>query len=166
MKLAPIILLSLILFSCTQSKDKPVSPRVNHVMLYVSNLDASVDFYTRAFDLQETNRVTQLKVTKADGSQLTRDIEIVFLKFAGQDFVYELAQNPSPPDSLGRGLFQHVGVDVMDIETALKRALEAGGELVAPVQLVSTKDINVKQAFLRGPDGESIELMQMITGEF
>ncbi len=163
-----VFLLVLILFfSCNHTERKPISPRINHVMLYVSNLDASVAFYTKAFDLQQTNRISQLKITQADGSELVRDIEIVFLKFPGQDFVYEMAQNQNTPDSSGKAfLFQHVGIDVDTIEVALDRALAAGAKLLAPVQLVSTKDIQVKQAFVQGPDGELIELMEMITGEF
>ena len=154
-------------FACTNPTDKPLTPRINHVMLYVSNLETTVDFYTRAFDLQETNRLSQLKVIKPDGSELVRDIEIVFLKFPGQEFVYEITRNPNPPDSINRiPLFQHVGVDVTDIEAALQRALAAGGIMVAPIQMVTTKDIKVKQAFLKGPDGELIELMQMVSGEF
>ncbi len=167
MKLFRFSCILILFYSCSNPEDKPLSPRVNHVMLYVKDVDASVNFYTQAFDLQQTNKLTQLKVTKADGSELVRNIEIVFLKFPGQDFVYEIGQNSNPLDSMIRGtLFQHVGIDVSDIEAALQRAIEAGGILVAPVQTVSTKDINVKQAFLQGPDGEMIELMQMITGEF
>lgn len=152
-------------FSCTTKKS--ISPRINHVMLYVSDLDASIDFYTKAFDLHVTNRISQLETTKPDGSVLVRDIEIVFLKFPGQDFVYELAQNPNPPDTISMAcLFQHVGVDVANIEEALEQVITAGGKLIAPIQLVGTKDIKVKQAFLQGPDGENIELMQMLSGEF
>lgn len=167
MKLSALIFLAVLFVSCANPSEKILSSRINHVMLYVKDMDASVSFYTAAFDLQETNRIKQLKVTKADSSSVTRDIEIVFLKFPGQDFVYELVQNPNPNDSATIAcLFQHIGVDVMDIDAALRQALAAGGTLLAPIQTVSTKDINVKQAFIAGPNGESIELMQMLTGEF
>lgn len=167
MKLCVFSCALILFFSCSNSENQPLSPRVNHVMLYVADVDASVKFYTDAFDLQETNRVSHLTVTKADGAKLERDIEIVFLKFPGQDFVYEIVQNPNPSDSLVRGtLFQHVGVDVLDIDASLRQAIDAGGVLVVPVQSVTTKDIHVKQAFLQGPDGEMIELMQIVTGEF
>ena len=165
MKLFFFLLLFLCMCACAHQDT--LSPRINHVMLYVSDLDTSVKFYTRAFDLKQTNRLSRLEVTKADGSKLLREIEIVFLKFPGQNFVYELAQNPSGSDQGSTAcLFQHVGVDVKDIEAATKRVIAAGGVLVTPVQSVSTKDILVKQSFLKGPDGEMIELMQMVTGEF
>jgi catechol 2,3-dioxygenase-like lactoylglutathione lyase family enzyme len=136
-------------------------------MLYVSDIDASVKFYRDAFDLTQTNRISQLTVTKADGSELVREIDIVLLKFPGQDFVYEIIQSPNVSDSLNGGnLFQHVGVDVVDIEAALQQCIAAGGVLVAPIQTATTQDIQVKQAFLQGLDGEMIELKQMVTGEF
>ena len=160
------VYLIVVAFACSNPDSAPLSPRVNHVMLYVADVNASVNFYTRAFELEETNRLSRLTVTKADGTEIQREIEIVLLKFPGQDFVYEITRNPAS-DTVGNpGLFQHVGVDVLDIDVALSKAIAAGAVLVAPVQTVVAGDIQAKQAFVKGPDGEMIELMQMIKGEF
>jgi|GEM_PF-4795937 len=68
-----IINLLFILFSCNKTiLSKAVSPRINHVMLYVSNLEKSIGFYTRAFDLQVTNRLDTLIATQPDGTVLVR----------------------------------------------------------------------------------------------
>ena len=50
----------------------PPSPRFNHVMLTVANLDSSVAFYSRAFDLEVTQRITSLTVTRPDGAAAAR----------------------------------------------------------------------------------------------
>jgi hypothetical protein len=66
-----IINLLFILFSCNKTiLSKAVSPRINHVMLYVSNLEKSIGFYTRAFDLQVTNRLDTLIATQPDGTRV------------------------------------------------------------------------------------------------
>ena len=153
--------------TCEKKEDDPISPRLNHIMLYVSDLEKSVDFYTKAFDIEVTNRIEKILVLQDDGSEVTRNVTMAFLKFPGQDFVYELSQQPIDSTwNNQKALFQHVGVDVADIETAFARVSEAGGEVVVPVRSVRADELEAKQAFFRGPDGEIVELMQMITGEF
>jgi catechol 2,3-dioxygenase-like lactoylglutathione lyase family enzyme len=153
---------------CTNTKNnEPISPRINHVMLYVSNLDNSIAFYTRAFDLKVTNKLDTLIAAQQDGTELMRTVNMAFLKFPNQDFVFELAQQVA--DTTRRPAtysFQHIGVDVQDIEVAYKRAIEAGAKELLPVRKVRAKGIEAKQAFFAGPDGERIELMQIISGEF
>lgn len=63
-------------------------------------------------------------------------------------------------------LYQHVGVDVINIDTAFKRIVDAGAEVVVAPRLVKMTGLETKQAFLKGPDGEMIELMQIMSGEF
>jgi catechol 2,3-dioxygenase-like lactoylglutathione lyase family enzyme len=156
------------LSACSKpAEQETVSPRFNHVMLYVSDLEASIDFYTKAFDLKVTNRLDSLRITQPDGSQIAADVNMAFLKFPGQDFVYEFSERANYPDSALVGdHFQHLGVDVLDIESAFQRALDAGGKLMAPVRTVEGKGVAAKNAFFRGPDGEVVELMEMISGAF
>ena len=157
-------ILPLLVFCCTP---KEVSPRLNHVLLQVSSMEQSVDFYTRAFDLEVTNDdIKHIEVTKADGSKTQREVNIVLLKFPGQDFVYELSEVAAGSSISPPGIFNHVGIDVKDIDQAWQRALQAGAQELVPVQLVQTTGIQAKQAFLKGPDGEVIELMQIISGEY
>ncbi len=162
-------LLVLVTFSqCTEtSQQKTISPRINHVMLYVSNLDSSIAFYTKALDLKLTNKLDTLIAVQQDGTELIRTVNMAFLKFPDQDFVFELAQQVA--DTTMRPAtysFQHMGVDVQDIDAAYKRAIDAGAKELLPVRKVKAKGIEAKQAFFAGPDGERIELMQIISGEF
>ena len=91
-----------------QSQQSP--PAFNHLYLAVHNIDSSLKFYTKAFDLKVADHFNQLEITQAD-STFRRSVKVVFLKFPGQDFVYELAERVDPNDTTRQGnLFQHVGV--------------------------------------------------------
>ncbi len=165
-QIATLLLLGGVLTGFSLRPTVPLQPRFNHVMLYVSDLDASIAFYTRAFDLTVTQRIDTLRVTRPDGSETTRAVRMAFLKFPGQDFVYELAERrgqnegPSP-------FFQHVGVDVADIEAAAARVQSAGGRDFSGLSTVRTSGGTVaKNGFFKGPDGEMVELMQVLEGEF
>lgn len=144
----------------------PLSPRFNHVMLYVSDLEASIDFYTRAFDVALTQRLDELVVVGPDGAEASRAVRMAFLKFPGQEFVLELSEQEVPADGLS-GLFQHLGVDVADIQAAAEQARAAGARDFSGVRTVrATGGVVARNAFFRGPDGELLELMEMVAGEF
>lgn len=142
-----------------------LSPRFNHVMLYVANLDSSVAFYTRAFDLQVAQRITSLTVTRPDGSTAVREVKMAFLKFPGQEFVFELAERMVDDDGISP-VFQHVGVDVTDIDAAAERVKAAGGQGFNGIAVVEAPGVRAKTAFFKGPDGENVELMQILSGNF
>jgi catechol 2,3-dioxygenase-like lactoylglutathione lyase family enzyme len=143
----------------------PLSPRFNHVMLTVANLDTSIAFYTTAFDLKVTQRLSSLTITRPDGSTATVDVKMAFLKFPGQDFVFELAERKVQDDGI-TPVFQHVGVDVTDITAAAERVKAAGGRNFTGISQVDGQGVKAKTAFFKGPDGENVELMQMMAGEF
>lgn len=142
-----------------------LSPRFNHVMLYVSNLDASIAFYTAAFDLQVAQRIGELTVTGADGASTTRPVKMALLKFPGQEFVLELAERAVASGAASPHL-QHLGVDVHDIAAAAERVRQAGGRDFSGIQTVRAPGTVARNAFFKGPDGESVELMQLVSGAF
>ncbi len=130
-------------------------------------MEKSVDFYTQAFDLKVTNNsIKHLVYTLPDGTKKERDVNIVLLKFPKQDFVYEMLEVVKSDSLVDFALFKHVGIDVKNIEKAFEQATNAGAKILVPIRLVQANEIEVKQAFLEGPDGEVIELMQIISGEF
>ena len=143
------------------------SPRFNHVMLFVTNLDSSVAFYTAAFDLRVTQRLSEITVTGPDGTATVRPVKMALLKFPGQEFVLELAERPAPAGETPPPYYQHLGVDVRDIAAAAERVQKAGGQSPSLVRTVSTSSGTVaKTTFFRGPSGELVELMQVVSGEF
>jgi catechol 2,3-dioxygenase-like lactoylglutathione lyase family enzyme len=149
------------------AKEAVLTPRFNHVMLVVSNLDSSITFYTTAFDLQVAQRITELRVTGANGAQSARPVKMALLKFPGQEFVLELAERSTPSTTGPAPYYQHLGVDVHDIAATAERVRHAGGRDPSAIQTVSTSSGTVaKNMFFRGPSGELVELMQIVSGEF
>jgi catechol 2,3-dioxygenase-like lactoylglutathione lyase family enzyme len=149
------------------AKEVALSPRFNHVMLFVTNLDSSITFYTTAFDLQVAQRITELTVTGGSGAPAARPVKMAFLKFPGQEFVLELAERPAATSAGPAPYYQHLGVDVRDIAAAAERVRKAGGQAPSAIQTVSTSSGTVaKNMFFRGPSGELVELMQIVSGEF
>lgn len=153
--------------SCSpKEKSANLSPRFNHVYLTVSNLERSVAFYTSAFDLELTNELKHLKRTEANGEVLEYDIKIALLKFPGQGFVLEIGERSGLEAANENANYAHLGIDVKDIVVAQERLINAGAQLDRPIALVETNRIKAKNSFFTGPDGETIELMQIISGDF
>lgn len=147
-----------------------LSPRFNHVMLYVSDLEASIEFYTEAFGVEVGQRVESITVVAEDGSESPNSVRMAFLRFPGQEFVLELSQQPVGGDGLDAGegaRYQHLGVDVLDIRAAADRVQEAGATDFTGIRRVRTNTgTEALNAFFRGPDGELLELMEVVAGEF
>ena len=66
--LATLITIVVGLSAFAPARKAELSPRFNHVMLYVSNLDSSIAFYTTAFDVKVAQRITEMSVTAANGT--------------------------------------------------------------------------------------------------
>ena len=165
LRLAALLVLGAALTAFTLRSPAEVSPRFNHVMLYVSDLDASIAFYTEAFDLEVTDRLDALTFIGPDGSEASTSVQMAFLRFPGQDFVLELSEQQVEDDGTSP-YFQHIGVDVTDIEAAAARVQSAGGRDFSGVRTVRARDLVARNAFFLGPDGEMVELMQMLQGTF
>ncbi|MBL8983604.1 MAG: VOC family protein [Gemmatimonadetes bacterium] len=159
---AVAIAASLTAFS--SSREAALSPRFNHVMLYVTNLDSSIAFYTTAFDLTVAQRLHEIGIVAPDGTYNPRPTRMALLRFPGQEFVLELAERPVTPGE--SPWYQHLGVDVRDIVAASARVRTAGGRELTAVQTVRAGTTIAKNAFFRGPSGERVELMQLVAGEF
>ena len=157
------LLVTFLICACQQG---PPSPRFNHVYLAVNDLEQSVDFYTKAFDVEVTKRITKLMRTAADGTRAEVKVNMAFLKFEGQGFVLELSERPEMKANNTTASFAHLGIDVADITLAAQRLKDAGSRLMSPVALVEADGIVAKNTFYEGPDGEVLELMEIIEGEF
>ncbi|WP_296705812.1 VOC family protein [Algoriphagus sp.] len=168
MRVSLFLIFTSLLIGCQTKVDdgRLLSPRFNHVYLNVANMDRSVAFYTAAFDLELVKQIKKLKRTSEEGTPEEYEIFLSLLKFPGQDFVLEIGENPAFQAENGSANYTHIGVDVSDIEAASERILKAGGILARPLAIVETEDIAAKTMFFTGPDGESLELMQLISGEF
>jgi lactoylglutathione lyase len=115
-----------------------------HTMVRVSNLDESLDFYCRKLGLRELRRV---------------DIEAgrYTLVFLGADenseAQVELTYNWDPEPYTGGRNFGHLAYAVDDIYAVCQRLMDAGVVINRPPR-------DGHMAFIRSPDGISIELLQ------
>ena len=165
-RITPVIVV-LMLLGCQQNTvDSSKTPQFNHVYLHVSDMDNSLAFYTSAFDLQVTKHIKKLKRTLEDGQIVEQEINLALLKFPGHYFALEIGETLDSRASNTMVSYAHVGIEVEDIESASERIIKAGGVSSRPITQVETESIQAKTAFFTGPDGETIELMQIISGSF
>jgi lactoylglutathione lyase len=118
--------------------------RYLHTMVRVSDLDASLDFYCNKLGLVEQRRV----------DVETGRYTLVFLGAPGNpDAQVELTHNWDPETLRGGRNFGHLAYAVRDIYAACQRLLDAGVTINRPPR-------DGRMAFVRSPDGISIELLQ------
>ncbi len=118
-----------------------------HTMVRVSNLEASLDFYCRKLGLVERRR------TENEKGRFT----LVFLAApddSGDDAPQvELTYNWDPETLSGARNFGHLAYRVANIYETCQRLSDAGVTINRPPR-------DGRMAFVRSPDGISIELLQ------
>jgi len=115
-----------------------------HTMVRVSDLDASLDFYCNKLGLVEFKRkeVPQGRFT------------LVFLSAPGDESAQvELTWNWDPEEYGGGRNFGHLAYAVEDIYETCQRLMDSGVTINRPPR-------DGHMAFVRSPDGISIELLQ------
>ena len=125
--------------------------RYLHTMVRVKDLDASLHFYCDLLGLQEVRRMDN------EAGRFT----LVFLaapqnleqSAAERSPEVELTFNWDPEDYSGGRNFGHLAYKVGDIYAACQRLMDGGVTINRP-----PRDGNM--AFVRSPDGVSIELLQ------
>ena len=115
-----------------------------HTMVRVSDLDASLDFYCGLLGLVEVKR------KDVPAGRFT----LVFLAAPGNDDAQvELTFNWDPEEYTGGRNFGHLAYEVDDIYAACQRLQDGGVTINRPPR-------DGHMAFVRSPDGISIELLQ------
>lgn len=115
-----------------------------HTMVRVSDLDASLDFYCRLLGLRELRR----------GENERGRFTLVFLAAPGdEDACIELTWNWEPETYAGGRNFGHLAYQVDDIYALCSRLQAAGVTINRPPR-------DGHMAFVRSPDGISVELLQ------
>lgn len=115
-----------------------------HTMVRVSNLDASLDFYCNQLGLRE------LKRSENERGRFT----LVFLAAPGDESAcVELTFNWDPEVYTAGRNFGHLAYQVDDIYALCSRLRDAGVTINRPPR-------DGYMAFVRSPDGISIELLQ------
>jgi len=122
-----------------------------HTMVRVRDLEASLDFYCDKLGLEEIRRVD------VEAGRFT----LVFLAAPGdaaragetQSPMVELTYNWDPEEYSGGRNFGHLAYRVDDVYAACRRLMEGGVTINRPPR-------DGRMAFVRSPDGISIELLQ------
>ncbi|HMM62814.1 MAG TPA: VOC family protein [Mesorhizobium sp.] len=125
--------------------------RYLHTMVRVADLDASLDFYCNKLGLKEVRRMDN------DKGRYT----LVFLAasedekagLADKAPLVELTYNWDPEDYRGGRNFGHLAYEVDDIYALCRKLMDAGVTINRPPR-------DGHMAFVRSPDGISIELLQ------
>jgi lactoylglutathione lyase len=125
--------------------------RYLHTMVRVADLDKSLEFYCKLLGLEEIRRFEN------KGGRFT----LVFLAAPGdaeraktdQAPMVELTYNWDPEDYKGGRNFGHLAYRVDDIYATCKRLMDGGVIINRPPR-------DGHMAFVRSPDGISVELLQ------
>jgi lactoylglutathione lyase len=113
-------------------------------MVRVTDIDESLDFYCNKLGLKEVRR------HENEGGRFT----LVFLAPEGQEeSQLELTYNWDPEEYTGGRNFGHLAYQVEDIYEVCQRLMDAGVVINRPPR-------DGHMAFVRSPDGISIELLQ------
>lgn len=115
-----------------------------HTMVRVTDIDASLRFYCEGLGLKEIRRYDN------ERGRFT----LVFLAAEGdEEAQVELTHNWDPEDYAGGRNFGHLAYAVDDIYAKCKHLMEQGVPINRPPR-------DGRMAFVRSPDGISIELLQ------
>ena len=118
--------------------------KLAHIGLAVLDLKRSLDFYSRVFSC------------KPAGTIEMGHVKICYLE--GENFTLELLHYPDENTSRKTGLYDHIAIQVDDIEQETNRLKALGVEFLfdEPRSVPGGRFI----IFCLGPDGERIELIQ------
>jgi len=125
--------------------------RYLHTMVRVADIDASLDFYCNKLGLREVRRMEN------DKGRFT----LIFLAAPDDEArgrteqapLIELTYNWDPEDYKGGRNFGHLAYEVDDIYALCQRLMDGGVTINRPPR-------DGHMAFVRSPDGISIELLQ------
>ena len=122
------------------------APVLAHIHVYCTQLEPMIEFWVKAFDAQ---LVMRRKFGNDDGAVISVGAVPLYVQQSG------VAAGQS-----GIVAYDHVGLQVGDIEAALKKALAApGAKLDRDIHAVGVGGKS-KAAFVRGPEGIRIEMVQ------
>ena len=125
---------------------------IHHIALRVSNLETTISFYTHAFGFQVI-------------AQWNNGVQDIAMLDTGNGTILEVFSAGISSGSINEtqsGTFFHLAFDVENVDAVYTKALQSGGkEKIPPRDMTlpaKPQSIPIRNAFLYGPDGESIEL--------
>lgn len=123
--------------------------RFHHVHIICKDLDKMIAFFTKVLGAR---LVTRQKFGTADGASLDLQGATVNLRVSRED------EQMTGDASQSRYGYDHIGLEVEDIETAFKDLTAQGFSFLVPPREVP----KLKIAFFKGPEDITIELVERI----
>jgi len=120
-------------------------PKMLHVMIRVTDLAETLDFFTGKLDFQEISR---------EDNERGRYTNVFIAPPGDEDHPLELTYNWDPEAYTGGRNFGHVAYGVRNIHEYCAMLVENGVAINRPPR-------DGKMAFIRTPDNISIELLQL-----
>ncbi|WP_202079480.1 VOC family protein [Caldalkalibacillus salinus] len=120
----------------------------HHTGVKVSDMERSIAFYEKTFQLEVTRR-----------THISEDTELCFLSFPDSPGVsVELICEKQQAEPLGEGQVHHLAFRVSNIEEEMSRLKSSGLSFSteAPIEVLG----GLKVAFTTGPDDEILELVE------
>ncbi len=136
--------------------------RLHHIALTCGDLERSVAFYCTGLGLKETLRFDEhgQEVSLIDSGGGTY---LELFQRARDDGGNRCIGGPSAGEADSSALI-HIALEADDIEATVERALKAGATLAEPPGDMTLRgrhrDATARYAFVRGPDGEWIEIIR------
>ena len=126
--------------------------QIAHVALKVNDLDRALDFYVNKLGFAE-----MMRLPKPDGSP---GVWLVYLRITDDQYLelFPDGRGDRAPDRDATAI-NHICLGVADLDKTLAALAEAGVPLTAGKKMAA--DLNW-QAWIEDPDGNRIELMQMM----
>lgn len=158
----------------------PLPRGINHVGLTVPDLDAATEFLQKAFDARVAydgltrddpprgGDETERQLGLPQGAKITRQ-RMLQIGTGPSLEVFEIADVlQHPPTALSDLGFSHVSVFVDDIDSALQRAVHAGGAALSAPHANSAHEDTPGNAsvYVRAPWGSLFELQSLPNGHW
>lgn len=118
---------------------------LHHIALNVADIERSIDFYRRAFAMKLVRRWGE--------SPKAAMLDI------GDGAILEMFEKPEAAGA--KGALIHIALRTDDLDAAFAHAIEAGAtEQTSPrdVDVQAEEPYPIRIAFVKGPDGEPVEL--------
>ena len=119
---------------------------LKYVILYVENVESALTFYQEAFGLSR-------KMLHESGDYGEIDTGTTSLSFSSLSLMTALGKNPAKPDAEAP-VFE-IAFETDDVPGALRKAVDAGGELV---QDVRDEPWGQTTSYIRDPNGFLVEI--------
>jgi catechol 2,3-dioxygenase-like lactoylglutathione lyase family enzyme len=152
---------------------------ISHLAFTAKDMEKSLAFYCGGLGLKRAFEMTAADIFKAGGEEVRKSLEakgevvteqlledikkktiIIYLQIAHGQFLelfYDLQNLKKPYDSSETYGYQHLSLEVDDIQAMKDRLAEKG---YSPTSEITLGADNTKQLWYADPDGNKIELME------